>query len=134
MIVVDEHLTYAEVLSLNASSDVYLSLHRAEGLGLNLLEAMSLGKPVVGTAWSGNTDFMTDENSCLVDYTLIPVVTDHPSYAADVVGEGQMWAEPDVESAARWLRRLAEEPRAACASRRGCCTRHGCGTRGVPAR
>ena len=61
---------------------------------------MTLGKPVVGTASSGNTDFMTADNS-LVDTRLVPVVTDHRSYAADVVGEGQLWAEPDIDSAAR---------------------------------
>lgn len=107
--VVEETMSYADVLSLSASCDAYVSLHRAEGLGLNIMEAMSLGKPVVATGWSGNLDYMTKANSCLIDYTLVPVVSSHPSYAPAMIGEGQTWAEPDVDSAARWMRALAED-------------------------
>ena len=62
-IVIDRQLTYAETLSLNASCDVYVSLHRSEGLGLNLLQAMTLGRPVIVTGFSGNMDFMTPKDS-----------------------------------------------------------------------
>jgi glycosyltransferase involved in cell wall biosynthesis len=65
----DEVLTYQEVLSFYASCDVYVSLHRAEGLGLGMMEAMALGKPVIATAWSGNMSFMTDTDSCLIGYS-----------------------------------------------------------------
>ncbi|MEI7813713.1 MAG: glycosyltransferase family 4 protein [Coriobacteriia bacterium] len=108
--VIDRAMSYAEVLTLNASCDAYVSLHRAEGLGLNLLEAMSLGKPVIGTAWSGNMDFMTAENSCLVSFDLIPVVSDNSAYQPEAIGPGQSWADPNVAEAAAWMRRLAEDP------------------------
>jgi len=108
--VIDGPLTYREVLSLSASCDVYVSLHRSEGLGLNLLEAMSLGKPVIATSWSGNMDFMTPGNSCLVGYRLVPVVADHAAYQPSVTGPGQVWADPDIAEAAEWMRVLAADP------------------------
>lgn len=109
ILVVDEVLSYEDVLSLYASCDVLVSLHRSEGLGLSLLEAMSLGKAVITTAWSGNMDFTTQDNACLVGYELIPVDSSHPSYSADVVGEGCVWAEPSVADAARSMRALADD-------------------------
>lgn len=105
--VVAENLTYADVLSLYASADVMVSLHRAEGFGLHLMEAMTLGKPVIATRWSGNMDFMTAENSCLVGYRLGPVRAVHPAYAAELARPEQVWAEPDIDEAAAWMRRLA---------------------------
>ena len=107
---VEEHLSYADVLSLYASADVMVSLHRAEGLGLHLMEAMTLGRPVIATGWSGNMDFMTPENSCLVGSRLGRVHASHPAYAAELERPEQVWAEPDTDEAAAWMRRLASEP------------------------
>jgi glycosyltransferase involved in cell wall biosynthesis len=110
VIVLDRPLTYRSVLTLYASCDVLLSLHRAEGLGLSLLEAMALGKPVVATAWSGNMDFMTAENSCLVGFDMIEVVAStQPAYGKGTSGT-QEWANPRVAEAAEWMWRLAAEP------------------------
>jgi glycosyltransferase involved in cell wall biosynthesis len=108
-IVIDRQLTYAETLSLNASCDVYVSLHRSEGLGLNLLQAMTLGRPVIVTGWSGNTDFMTPEDACLVGYELVPVRATHYAYRPEAIGPGQVWAEPSIAEAAAWMRRLADD-------------------------
>lgn len=105
--VIDKDLDYAASLSLTASCDSYISLHRSEGLGLNLLEAMSLGLPVVCTAWSGNMDFTGADDSCQVGYRLVPVGASHPDYRPDVIGQGQVWADPDVDKAASWISRLA---------------------------
>ncbi|MDO9556427.1 MAG: glycosyltransferase family 4 protein [Coriobacteriia bacterium] len=108
IIVLDRPMNYREVLTLYASSDVLVSLHRSEGLGLNLLEAMALGKPVIATAWSGNMDFMTAENSCPVSFKLIDVVSStQPIYSKGISGK-QQWADPSVDEAAAWMRRLAE--------------------------
>jgi glycosyltransferase involved in cell wall biosynthesis len=110
IIVWEKTLLYAEVLSLYASCDVLVSLHRSEGLGLSPLEAMLLGKPVIATAWSGVMDFMNDRNSCLVPYTLVPIpLTSITAYNATYVGGQTVWADPDIESAAVWMRRLAED-------------------------
>lgn len=110
VVVLDTPMSYADVLALYASSDVLVSLHRAEGLGLSLLEAMSLGKPVVATAFSGTMDFTTSENSCLVGYDLVSVsASTQPAYGKTTSG-AQMWAEPRVDEAARAMRALAEAP------------------------
>lgn len=108
--VVDRPMGYREVLSLYASGDALVSLHRSEGLGLSLLEAMSLGKPVIATGWSGNMDFMTSGNSCPVGFDMTDVVAGtQPAYGKGLSGT-QQWAEPRVKEAAEWMRRLAEEP------------------------
>jgi glycosyltransferase involved in cell wall biosynthesis len=101
----DRDMTRAEVDALLALSDCFISLHRSEGFGLGSAEAMSLGKPVVLTNWSGNTDYMTLNNSIAIDYTLIPVGKRYGPYEPD-----QLWADPDLEQAAFWMKRLAEDP------------------------
>ncbi|HEX7444389.1 MAG TPA: glycosyltransferase family 4 protein [Acidimicrobiales bacterium] len=109
-ILIDEHLSEEELGGLFHAADVYVSLHRAEGFGLGLAEAMAIGKAVVGTAYSGNVDFMNGANSCLVGYRLRPVVpADHRYGGAvgTVYRPGFLCAEPDVEQAARWMRALA---------------------------
>lgn len=108
--VIEESRTYEEVLRLYASCDAYVSLHRAEGLGLSLMESMALGKPVVATAWSGNTSFMDHSNSCLVSYRLVPADGSIGHYRRGKLGRGARWAEPDVEEAAAWMRELARSP------------------------
>lgn len=93
-----------EMYGLISVCDAFLSLHRAEGFGLGLAEAMLLGKPAIGTGYSGNMDFMNKENSCLVDYKLIPVERDGYPY-----WEGQVWADPDIDQAADYMRMIYED-------------------------
>ena len=92
--------------SLMQHADVILSLHRAEGFGLVLAQAMLVGKPVIATGWSGNMDFMSRRNSILLDHELIPVQDPQGKYAQG----DQNWADPDIEQAADWLVRLARSP------------------------
>ena len=93
-------LTGAQMGRLVASVDIVMSLHRSEGFGLLPAQAMAAGKAVMATGWSANLDFMTADNSMLVDYTLIPVRDPQGLY-----GNGR-WAEPDVQDAAAKLRAL----------------------------
>lgn len=89
---------------LNAC-DCYVSLHRAEGFGLPLAEAMYLGKPVIATHWSGNVDFMDEDNSLPVGYRLVEL-----SESVGPYEKGQIWAEPDLQEAAQRMRELADSP------------------------
>ncbi len=88
---------------LLASADCYVSLHRAEGFGYTLAESMWLGKPVIATGYSGNLDFMSQDNSYLVEHQLVPIGPGSDPYPSDGV-----WAEPDVEHAARCMREVFE--------------------------
>lgn len=85
-------------------ADAFISLHRSEGFGLGLAEAMYLGKPAIGTNWSANTDFMNNQNSCLVNYELVQVGKDYGPYQAY-----QTWANPDVEHARQFMRKLVTD-------------------------
>ena len=110
VLVVDRSLRYEDVLSLYASCDVMLSLHRSEGLGLHLMEAMSLGKVVIATNWSGNTDFMSPANSVPVGYRLVPLRTSHSHYRSEIGRQGQVWADADVGEAVEAMRALHANP------------------------
>lgn len=92
-----------DVLCLMKSLDVYISLHRAEGFGLTLAEAMAMGKPVVASNYSGNVDFMTESDSCLVRTKVIRTTKRNGAYPA-----GTRWGEPDVEHAAEFLTALRD--------------------------
>ena len=85
--------------------DCFVSLHRAEGFGRGLIEAMYLGKPVIGTAYSGNMDFMDQDNSLPVSFRLQPLVEgDYPHW------QEQVWADPDVDRAAGMMAGLVDDP------------------------
>jgi len=102
---IDDHLEKEELLSLIASSDCYVSLHRSEGMGLTIAEAMFAGKPVIATAFGGNTDFMNINNSFPVKYKLVELEKDYAAYK-----KGNIWADPDVEHAASLMRFVFENP------------------------
>jgi glycosyltransferase involved in cell wall biosynthesis len=97
-------LTGGQMASLLASVDIVLSLHRSEGFGLLPAQAMAAGKAVVATGWSANLDFMTPDNSVLVDFALKPVQDSQGLYT------GGRWAEADVTDAAEKLKTLIADP------------------------
>jgi glycosyltransferase involved in cell wall biosynthesis len=99
--VIDRSLSGDELDGLMAGCDCYVSLHRAEGFGLTLAEAMAIGKPTIATGYSGNVDFMNEQNSYLVDYEIARVGPECEIYPPD--GE---WAQPSVEHAARRMREV----------------------------
>lgn len=106
----DEHLSGADINSLFATADCYVSLHRAEGVGLGMAQAMYLGKPVIATGYSGNLDFMNKENSLLVDYAMTELQENAGTYE-----KGSRWADPNVEEAARHMRWVFDHREAATA-------------------
>ncbi len=97
-------LPHSENAALMNCCDCYVSLHRSEGFGLTIAEAMLAGKPVITTAYSGNMDFTTDDTSLLVDYKLIPVQQGDYPYAKD-----EVWAEPNIEQAGDYMRKLVKD-------------------------
>ncbi|WP_199430724.1 glycosyltransferase family 4 protein [Qaidamihabitans albus] len=109
----DAEMSRTDMDCLLATCDIYLSLHRSEGFGLGMAEAMALGKPVIATGYGGNVDFMPPEAAALVGYDIRPINEHDHRFGAEFAywyRPGQLWAEPDVEQAARWLRRLAGSP------------------------
>jgi glycosyltransferase involved in cell wall biosynthesis len=112
---VEETVSAAAKNAMIASCDCYVSLHRSEGLGLTMAEAMHFGRPVIATGYSGNLDFMTAENSYLVPHTGTTIGPDAEPYPAD-----GWWAEPNLEIAAQIMRGVVAEPeKAAIKGRRG---------------
>ncbi len=95
-----ENLSAEDMAALTASSDIILSLHRSEGYGLLLAEAIWLGKPTLATGWSSNVEFMDPASSQLAGFTLIPVEGDGAIYRAG------RWADADVDDAAAKLARM----------------------------
>jgi glycosyltransferase involved in cell wall biosynthesis len=92
---IDGYLLKDELNALIDHSDCYVSLHRSEGFGLTIAEAMFYGKPVIATAYSSNTEFMNVSNSFPVKYSLSTLTEDYAHYK-----KGNVWAEPDIDHAA----------------------------------
>lgn len=103
--IISETLSRGDVLDLYRVCDAFISLHRSEGFGRGIAEAMQLGKPVITTGYSGNLDFTTPATAALVDHQ--PKLLGDADYP---FGQGQSWAEPNVEHAAWWMRRLIAQP------------------------
>ena len=102
--VIDEALDGTDRFRLLRSCDAFVSLHRAEGFGLGLAEAMAYGMPVIATGWSGNMEFMDAANSFPVAYELEPLAKADPPYPA-----GTLWATPDLDHAAEQMRRVRSD-------------------------
>ncbi|WP_347978447.1 glycosyltransferase family 4 protein [Microbacterium sp. ProA8] len=110
VIVIDEYLEPDELTALMARCTAYVSLHRAEGLGLTIAEAMAWGRPVVVSAYSGNMQFTNSRNAFLVPCTMTTIPMDAEPYPP-----GTRWGDPDLDQAAAVLRRIIDEPAAASA-------------------
>jgi len=106
----DERLSEADMESFVGAFDILVSLHRAEGFGLTLAEAMAAGVAVVATDWSGNTDFMTAENSRLIKSSLIPVCDPEGAYSIVKREPAQVWADPHIFEAVTDIRQLTDQP------------------------
>lgn len=105
VILINRTITDNEIKNLVRCCDCFVSLHRSEGFGRGLAEAMFLGKPVIATGYSGNLDFMNRNNSFLIDYELIDLKKgDYPYW------QGQKWADADTEQAAYYMISLASDP------------------------
>jgi glycosyltransferase involved in cell wall biosynthesis len=105
IVLIDRYVPEAQRDAMISACDCFVSLHRAEGLSLPLLEAARLGKPTIATGFSGNLEFLDDESSYLVPYRLVPVPEGEWAYSPTA-----QWAEPSVEVAAAFMRRVVDDP------------------------
>ena len=105
LMLLDGYLGHEQNAALVSICDCYVSLHRSEGFGLTMAEAMAAGKPVIATAYSGNLDFMDDHTAYLVPWSEGRVPDGCDPYPA-----GCRWAEPDLHAAAELMRRVVEHP------------------------
>ena len=108
ILLIDETLPYADLLSLKAACDVYVSLHRSEGWGFGMIESMQLGLPSIATAHSGNMDFCSADSTWLVPWTKRYLEPEEYIF----VRPGDWWAEPDLAAAAAAMREAAADPAA----------------------
>jgi len=105
IILIEEILERDQLYSLMNCADCFISLHRSEGFGLTMAEAMYLGKPVIATAYSANTEFMTINNSFLVKYNLVS--TGNQYYFST---DKDFWADPDISHAAELMKWVTDHP------------------------
>ncbi|MDP9004276.1 MAG: glycosyltransferase [Verrucomicrobiota bacterium] len=110
VVFVDQVVAREKAYGFIDMADCFVSLHRSEGFGLGLAEAMLLGKPAIATGYSGNLDFMNAGNSLLVDYKLVDILRSGPIYR-----RGSFWAEPSEVEAAAYMRQVFEDPAGAAA-------------------
>ncbi len=103
-------LPRSEMLGLISQADCYVSLHRAEGFGYTMAEAMFYGVPVVASGYSGNLEYMTHRNSLLV-----PCTETFVKSADGPFQRGSIWGDPDIDAAADMIRQVAERPAEALA-------------------
>ena len=101
--IMSETVSDSEMNAVLASCDAVISLHRSEGFGLVLAEAMLQAKTVIATGWSGNLQFMDDDSAILIDHALIAVDDPFDVY------RGALWADPDIQQAALAIRRVAAD-------------------------
>jgi glycosyltransferase involved in cell wall biosynthesis len=103
--IIHQLMTDNETKNLVRCCDCFVSLHRSEGFGRGISEAMGLGKPVIATGYSGNMEFMNSEVSFLVAYNLIPLTEgEYPHY------KDQVWADADIGEAAHYMIKLIDDP------------------------
>lgn len=109
---VEHYLDADEVAKLFTTADCYLSLHRSEGFGLTIAEAMAHGLPVISTDYSGSAEVLPPAAGWLIPASLVKVGPGNPPYPAEA-----RWADPDLEAAAAALRAVFTDPQEA--ARRG---------------
>ena len=108
IIVIERNMSRAEILGLICASDAYISLHRSEGFGMGMAEAMNFGRIVIATDYSGCTDFLTEQTGFPIPFSLRPVAVHEYPWS-----DKQFWAEPDISSAAAAMQTILKLPHVA---------------------
>lgn len=103
IILIEDILKQNELMALKKRCQVYISMHCAEGFGINLAQAMLLGKPVIATGYSGNMDFMNHENSFPIPFKLSKIKSSSKTFSPKTI-----WAYPDMLEAGKIMRWVVE--------------------------
>lgn len=101
IVIIKDQLSRNGFMTLLNAMDCYISLHRGEGLGLGILEALALNKSVIATNYGGNTEYMNNPLAFSVPYSLVPANDDYAPYK-----NVKQWAEPDIEHAKKHMREV----------------------------
>ncbi len=104
LVLVSGYLPRKDIYGLTNACDVYISLHRAEGFGIGVAEAMQLGKPTIVTDYSATTEFCNSDNSIPIPYRLIAI------RPGEYFESMRTWADADIDAAAAALRRCYDDP------------------------
>jgi glycosyltransferase involved in cell wall biosynthesis len=105
IILIERNMSRAEILGLICASDAYISLHRSEGFGMGMAEAMKFGRIVIATDYSGSTDFLTQQTGYPIPFRLRPIAVHEYPWSDE-----QFWAEPDISSAAATMQEILKSP------------------------
>jgi glycosyltransferase involved in cell wall biosynthesis len=108
---VGDLLPTEKMYGLHLRGDCFVLPHRAEGFGIPMAEAMSFGNPVISTGYSGNLEFMNDDNSLLIDYQITPVC--NMAWMGHYNGL-MSWADPDISHMKKHMRWVYENRTEAC--------------------
>jgi len=100
----DDYVSSSQIKAMIELADCYVSLHRSEGYGLNLADAMARGTPTIATGYSGNLEFMTPTTSILIPHTIVEV-----GPGAEPYNPHAIWAEPNLHAASTAMRRLFDD-------------------------
>jgi glycosyltransferase involved in cell wall biosynthesis len=105
IILLNGFLSQADMAGLYASADAFVLPSHGEGYGRPFLEALASELPVIATRWSGQLDFLRDENSYLIDIEgLVPAAVEEESFA------GHLWAQPSIEHLRQLMRAAFAHP------------------------
>jgi glycosyltransferase involved in cell wall biosynthesis len=105
IVLISQLLSSQQVEAIHIRGDCYVSLHRAEGFGIPLVEAMLHENPVVGTDYSGSSDFLTEDTGYPVKYMLTPV----SGMPWHMYKGNMLWAEPDLMHARQQMRQVFQD-------------------------
>jgi glycosyltransferase involved in cell wall biosynthesis len=92
--VISDILEEDQIMALIRSCDVYTSVSKGEGFDLPMMQAMSMEKKIVTTRFLAHGDYLTDDNSINVPFTLTPCI----EAAAPLYDSYQMWSQPDMDA------------------------------------
>ena len=104
VVVIKDPLSRNGFMTLLNAMDCYISLHRGEGLGLGIVEALALNIPVIATNYGGNSEYMNNPLAMAVPYSMIPANDDYPPYK-----HVKSWADPDIGAAKKFMRTVYKE-------------------------